>query len=449
MKFILAGTNSGCGKTTVSMGLMRLFTRKGYQVAPFKTGPDFIDPMFHEAVTGRYSYNLDSYMLAPETVRQLFLQHSQSSEVSIVEGVMGLFDGLGKEGQGSAAELSELLGLPVLLVVNCKALYQSVAAIVAGFANYHPNVHVKGVLLNQISSKEHFTFLKELIEEKTGVSCLGYIPYNKEFNIESRHLGLLQAEEVEHLMDKIDELANRLEETIDYQELLKWEAKPLPSQATKDHFEEFKHDLSWLRLGVAYDKAFRFYYRDNLELLERNGAKLSYFSPLKDEALPEGINALYIGGGYPEVFAEQLSSKQALMAEIKHRAEAGLPVFAECGGLMYLCSSILCQGKEHPMVGIFNCSTEMTSSLQRFGYATIEYKNGKGKCHEFHRSKIVSKNKEANYSLNYHLHKPEKNKTWECGLSTCNVLAGYAHIHFYTDPSLFSEIIQLWKRAII
>jgi len=449
MKFIIAGTSSGCGKTTVSMGLMRLFSRKGYRVAPFKTGPDFIDPMFHEAVTGCASYNLDTYMLPAETVEHLFYQHSEAADVSIVEGVMGLFDGIGMDGEGGAAHLSELLGLPVLLVVNCKAIYQSVAAIVAGFANYNPKIKVKGVVLNYIYSKDHFQFLKELIETKTGVECLGYIPFNKEFNIESRHLGLLQAEEVDHLMDKIDDLASQLEETIDYQKLLKWECEARTFTPKEKAFEAFEQDLSWLHLGVAYDKAFRFYYRDNMELLERNGAKISYFSPMKDDNLPNNINALYIGGGYPEVFAEQLSLNTNLMSEIKNKAEAGLPIFAECGGLMYLCSSIFCEGKEHQMVGVFNCSTEMTSSLQRFGYADLHYKNGKGKCHEFHRSKLKVRDIEPNYSLTYQLHKPEKNTHWECGLSTHNVLAGYAHIHFYSDPSLFLAIIDLWKKAII
>ncbi len=447
---IIAGTQSGCGKTTVTIGLMKLLKSKGLRVAPFKTGPDYIDPMFHEFVTETPSYNLDSFMLGENMVKHLFTKHSQSADISVVEGVMGLFDGIGPESKSSTAELSKILDLPVILVLNCTAIYQSVAAIVAGFKAYMPELNIAGVILNRLSGKEHYQFLKDIIEQKTGVACLGYLPSNKSFALESRHLGLMQAEEVGDLTERIDLLGETMAETIDIQKLLDIaEMQPCNSQPEIDPALAFpyKQDLKGLHLGIAYDKAFRFYYRDNLELLEECGATLHYFSPINDAQLPAKVQALYLGGGYPEVFASQLSANCAMLEEIKTKANEGMPVFAECGGLMYLTSAIVSDNEEHKMAGIFNCKVQMTKRLQRFGYAEIEFQGTETRCHEFHHSHIVSSEETPNYQLQYKLQKPEKNKAWECGLQRGNVLGGYAHIHFYSDPHFFKQIAELWKKG--
>ncbi|MDP4209853.1 MAG: cobyrinate a,c-diamide synthase [Bacteroidota bacterium] len=445
--FIVAGTNSGCGKTTVTMGLMALLKRKGLSVSPFKTGPDFIDPMFHETVLGMPSYNLDSYLLAEDSVRHLFQKHTQNKDVAVVEGVMGLFDGLGPEGLGSTAQLAEMLDLPVILVVNCKALYQSVAAIISGFKTFSSKIKIGGVILNHVAAGEHYSFLKKYIQEKTGVPCIGHLPFNKQLAVESRHLGLLQAEEVENLRQKVDSLVDVFEKTVDVELLLNL-AGSGNSVSEPQTFSQSLPDLSKLHLGVAYDKAFRFYYRDNLELLEECGASLYYFSPLQDSALPEEINALYLGGGYPEVFAQKLSENKTMREDIRSRAESGLSIFAECGGLMYLTESIITSQGEFPMTGVFNCKTRMTERLQRFGYAEVMLNGVTTRCHEFHHSVLESPEK-PNYQFQYQLSKPFKERRWECGLSRKNILAGYAHLHFYSDVEFFNQIINLWKRAII
>ena len=443
---IIAGTQSGCGKTTVTIGLMKLLKSKGLQVAPFKTGPDFIDPMFHEFVTKTSSYNLDSFMLGENMVKHLFAKHSQSADIAVVEGVMGLYDGIGPESKSSTAELSQILDLPVVLVLNCTAIYQSVAAIVAGFKAYMPELNIAGVILNKLSGNEHYQFLKEIIEQKTGVRCLGYLPSNKAFGLESRHLGLMQAEEVGDLTERIDLLVETMEETLDIQSLLDI-AEMQPPKADPAIAAPARPDLTGLHLGVAYDKAFRFYYRDNLELLEECGATLHYFSPINDAQLPAKVQALYLGGGYPEVFASKLSDNRSMLEEIKTRANAGMPVFAECGGLMYLTSAIVSDNEEHKMAGFFNCKVQMTQRLQRFGYAEVAYQGAKTRCHEFHHSHIVPSEETPNYQFQYKLEKPEKNKAWECGLLRKNVLGGYAHIHFYSDPHFFQQIAELWKKG--
>jgi cobyrinic acid a,c-diamide synthase len=444
--FIISGTNSGCGKTTISIGLMALFQELGYDVAPFKTGPDYIDPLFHSRVLNKSSYNLDGYMLSADKVRYLFAKHLQENQLAIIEGVMGMYDGLGKDSLGSAHHLSQILAIPNILVVSCKSLYQSVAAIVKGFATLKDDSNVKGVILNHVPSDSYYQFLKETIESQTGIACVGYVPSNKEFALESRHLGLVQAEEVDSIDDKIALLKQTLKQTIDTDKLL--EVTRIKQQS-ETFIKPPKLDLSDLHIGVAYDKAFRFYYQDNLELLEELGATLHYFSPLNEKSIPSNCNCLYIGGGYPEVFAKELSGNEPILKSIKEAAAKEMPIYAECGGLMYLTQAInqLDETSNH-MVGIFNARTQMTKRLNRFGYAELTYNNTTSRCHEFHRSEILDP-PTPNYQLNYQLEKKEKGKQWQCGLKKDNTLAGYAHVHFYSNFSFFEQIIALWRKATI
>jgi cobyrinic acid a,c-diamide synthase len=447
---VIAGTNSGCGKTTVTIGLMRLLAERGHKIAPFKTGPDFIDPAFHSRVTGTSSYNLDTFLMRAEVIKHLYAKHTENKDFAVVEGVMGLYDGMGDEATGSAAELSKLLDLPVLLVVSCKSMYQSVAAIVSGFKHFDPQVNVAGVILNHVPNADSYVFLKKYIETHAGVLCVGYLQTNMDISLESRHLGLVQAGEVIGLDEKIEKLTAILRETIDVELLEKISTQAKLQAVSLELAEPWKRDLSSLRLAVARDHAFQFYYHDNLELLEENGAELVYFSPLNDAHLPPDIDAIYIGGGYPEVFAKELSENKSMLQEMKTAAVWGLPIFAECGGLMYLTDGIEDgEGHFNPMVGVFNCKVQMTARLQRFGYCNVSYNESVTRAHEFHRSRIIPAAEEPNYTMSYQLTKPEKNKSWTCGLKYKNVLGGYAHFHFWSEPLFYHQIIDLWMQKTI
>ncbi len=445
--FIIAGTNSGCGKTTITIGLMALLKSMGKKVAPYKCGPDYIDPAFHEKVLRTSSYNLDSFMLSESAIKYLYHKHNKEKDISIVEGVMGMYDGMGIKAVGSTHELSQLLDLPVILIVNCKGLYQSVAAIVKGFSSLKENNKIKGVILNHVSGQEYYTFLKQIIEKECQIACVGYVPGNKQYSLESRHLGLIQANEIVELEDKVTLLTEVLKETIDVEKLL--EVTNIEETNNSDYCLPCTN-LKDLKIAVAYDNAFRFYYMDNLELLEECGAELLYFSPLKDTSLPSGCNCLYLGGGYPEVFAHDLATNTSLLQEINKKVSEGFPIYAECGGLMYLCDQIIdLEGQSFDMCGVFHAKVKMTSRLKRFGYAFAEFDSVETKCHEFHRSEVLPDKENKNFRLEYKLRKPEKNKQWECGYRVHNCLGAYAHVHFYANTLFFEKIISLWKKQII
>lgn len=443
--FIIAGTNSGSGKTTVTIGLMRLLCRQGLRVAPFKTGPDYIDPAFHSVATATASHNLDTYLLGEDTARYLFAKYSQNSDIAVVEGVMGMFDGIGEEGGGSTSELARALGLPVILVVSCKALYQSVAAIINGFARFDERVQVTGVILNHVYSDEQFSFLQRYIESHCGVACLGYLPPDGSIGLESRHLGLIQAGEVETLIEKTDRIADLMAQHIDIARLLEV-TRTDGHTFTANKPAGFDIPLQGLKLGVAYDKAFSFYYRANLDLLEENSAELHYFSPLDDIELPKGINALYLGGGYPEVFAHELSENHTMLQSIRAAAENGMPIYGECGGLMYLTEGISpAEGEFYPMCGVFGCRTEMTARLQHFGYCRVGWDDAQTLAHEFHHSQLIPASEMPNYHFSFDIEKPENHRRWQGGLSYKKVLAGYPHIHFYSDATFFRKLAGWWR----
>ncbi len=426
---------------------MALLKSNGMKVAPFKTGPDYIDPLFHSEVLKTPSYNLDSFMLSQPALKHLYYKHTKDKDIAIVEGVMGMYDGIGEHSTGSSYELSKILGLPIILVVSCKSLYQSAAAIVKGFMAFKAGANVQGVLLNHVPNNEYYQFLKSIIERDCEIPCVGYVPTDRDIALESRHLGLIQAEEVDNLSRKVEKLTQILKDTINIEKLLEISRH---SDIQDPGLDLPDMDLSDLHIGVAYDKAFRFYYKDNLELLELLGAHLCYFSPLESSGLPEKCNCLYIGGGYPEVFAGKLSANKKLLTTIKNAAQNGMPIYAECGGLMYLAEKIIAlDGQVAEMTGIFNASIQMTHKLQRFGYALVKFAGAESKCHEFHHSKIVSTAPKPNYTLEFELTKPEKQGQWQCGLKQGNCLAGYAHIHFYSNFQFFKQIVKLWKQTTI
>ena len=448
-KFIIAGTQSGVGKTTISTGIMRALVLRGCDVQPFKVGPDYIDPAFHSFVTGNKSRNLDSWMIDEEILRELFIKNSCSRKIAVVEGVMGLYDGFGTEkDMGSTAHVSKILNIPVILVINGRGMSSSAAAEVLGFKMYDTKVEIKGVIVNNVSGEKHYEIIKKVVERDTGIKCLGYLKKNSNIKLESRHLGLVPSVEVEDLERRLDELASMVEETIDIDGILKlaYGTAPLNIEVKSNTYVEKS-----VNIGVALDKAFNFYYEDNLDLLKELGGNLVYFSPLKDKELPPNIHGLYLGGGFPEVFAKELEENREMRRIIKEQSLKGMPIYAECGGLMYLTNSIInFEGKKFEMVGVFDGEATMTKRLHRFGYVHVNINKpcviSQGsdlvKAHEFHRSKL---NHMDEGDCGYRVEKIRENKlqnSWQCGFIKNNTLGAYAHIHFYSNKNLATNFIK-------
>ena len=339
--FMLAGVSSGIGKTTISMALMSAFNN----VSPFKVGPDYIDPGFHEFITGNKSYNLDIFMMGEQGVKYSFYKHHKG--ISIIEGVMGLYDGMDNSlDNNSSAHISRFLGVPVILVLDGVGKSTSIAAQVLGYKMLDPRINIAGVIINKVSSAKTYAIFKEAIEKYTGVKCLGFVEKNDKLNISSRHLGLLQATEVENLREKLSILRNQVLENIDLKEIEKIATEQTRTvNLNKDEIEPPLY-LSYLKdryagkiITIAQDRAFSFYYNDNIEFLEYMGFKVRYFSPIKDNKVPE-CDAIYFGGGYPENFSEELSNNKEMINSIKENYEQGKNILAECGGFMYLSNGI-------------------------------------------------------------------------------------------------------------
>lgn len=449
MRVLLAGTSSDVGKTTVVLGIMRALKNRNLKVQGYKAGPDYIDTAFHTFATGVSSRNLDTWMLEESVITSLISKHSASADIAIMEGVMGMYDGADvKTMIGSSAHLAKMTKTPVILVINGSGVAASAAAMVLGFKMFDQDVDVKGVIVNKVSGEAHYQLIKEAIEYHVDIPCLGYLTKNENISLKSRHLGLIPSVEVDALDDKINEVASMIEETVDLDVLLSIAKTAYIHDSIIENNSEYN-----LRIGVPYDSAFNFYYQDNLDLLEDMGCTLVRFSPMKDEALPEGLDGLYIGGGFPEVFAKELSENLTMKKSMKTVIEAGLPTYAECGGLMYLTSSIkTLEGKSYEMLGIFDNTSEMTKRLQRFGYVNVSL-NGdtvigdKGlsfKAHEFHRSVVVDRISDAKM---YDIKKERKleQKTWQCGYMKYNCLGGYPHIHFYSNLEVAKGFLNSCK----
>ena len=387
--FIVSGTSSGSGKTTVALGLMAAFSEKGYTVQPFKCGPDFIDPGLHRLVTGTVSRNLDPWMCGEEFTRETFSTNSKNSDIAIIEGVMGMFDG----GISSSGSLSEILDIPGILVLDVRSMAQSAAAIVKGFETLQPNAAPKGVILNRIASERHLQLVSDAIHEHCEAEILGYLPRTIEFSIPSRHLGLLTGDEAPLSPEAIKLLAKTVAEHIDLERIATLSKRPPNHESSPS----FTPDSSQCRIGVARDKAFCFYYEDNFDLLQAAGAELVFFSPLIDKELPENLDGIYLGGGYPELYAETLSNNRSMITNIREWIEQDRAVYAECGGFMYLTEGILDQKNNfRSMVGAFPVKARMQSKRASLGYR--EVKTLKPSCfgpvgttlrgHEFHYSSI-------------------------------------------------------------
>ncbi|MDU6984113.1 MAG: cobyrinate a,c-diamide synthase [Terrisporobacter othiniensis] len=448
-KILIAGTNSGVGKTTISLGIMQALTKRNLKVQPYKVGPDYIDPSYHTFITGRYSRNLDSYMLEDEKIKCIVKNSSKDADISVVEGVMGLYDGYGVDlDDCTSSYTSKLLKMPVILVINAKAMATSAAAMVLGYKMLDRNVNIAGVITNNVKSESHYSTLKEAIEKYTGVEVLGYFPPNKEFSLESRHLGLIPSVEMDSLKAKFDNLADEIEKYINIDRIIEIsETEEFDTSFELGDFIE-NNKVNNKTIAIAYDKAFNFYYRENIELFEKLGMNIEYFSPISDKKLPK-CDYVYIGGGFPEIFAKELDENKEIRYSIMNAHINKIPIYAECGGLMYLGEKLEDQNKDiYNMVGIFKGCSKMTSSLKRFGYCfgeaktdTILAKKGEIiKGHEFHHSVFESEEECA-----YYMRKLKNDKVideWEGGYSKGNTLATYLHTHFYNNLDCIANFIE-------
>ena len=431
MKSIIISSNcSGGGKTTFTLGLMKLLKNKGYDVQGYKVGPDYIDSGFHSEITGKQSRNLDLHLMGEEGVKASFLRGN--GDFGIIEGVMGLYDGVSITEKGSTYNISNMLGdIPIVLVLTPKAQVATLAAEINGIKNFK-NANIIGVVFNAVSSS-FYQLLKSTVETNCDIKVLGYIPKDDSIKLESRHLGLVQSVEVDNMIDKIEKCAQLIEEHIDLDYVIQ-NSKEVNLE-TKD---EFHLENKNLNIAIAYDEAFRFYYKENLELLEEIG-NVTYFSPIRDEKLPENIDFLYLGGGYPEVFKEKLTKNISMRNSIKEALESGLKCYAECGGLMYLTEKI----EDCDMVGFFKGYAYMTKSLQRFGYANLAIKEKEINinCHEFHKSD-VDVNEESIYNVIKESWSGDTLK-WNCGYKKKNTIAGYPHVHFFGNLEFLKWLFKI------
>ncbi|WP_372712545.1 cobyrinate a,c-diamide synthase [Ilyobacter sp.] len=441
-RLLIAGTNSGVGKTTISTAIMAAFDK----VAPFKVGPDYIDPRFHEFVTENPSYNLDVFMCGEEAVKKIFIEGSSKGAISIIEGVMGMYDGKNHDlDNGSSGHMARILKTPVILVINAKGASTSLAAMVLGYKHLDPRVKIGGVILNNVSSEKLYDLLKEGIERYTGVRCLGYFPPNPEVELGSRHLGLRQAEEIDDLKNKLAVLKEMAEKYLDLDGILEVAETDEVLESSYE-LDEIKDSFKGLKVAIAKDTAFSFYYRSNIELMEYAGMEITGFSPLNNEEVPKDSDFVYLGGGYPENFGELLEKNKKTKESIKDAHKRGIPIYGECGGFMYLAEGIKDKdGSYHKMCGLIDVDVEMKNRLNigRFGYINFETTDGiSGKAHEFHYSDISRVGDEKCY---FDISK-ENGRKWQCGFTKDNLLAGYPHIHFWGNMEFFKKLFERGRR---
>lgn len=428
---IIAGTHSGSGKTTVTLSLMAAFRARGYRVQGFKVGPDYIDPSLHKVVTGKASVNLDSWMIPTHFLKNTFARHASLADISIIEGVMGLYDSkTPTTDDGSTAELAKILDLPVVLVVDASAMARSAAALVKGFVEFDPEVKVAGVIFNNVGSPKHYQILEEALCKYTSVPVLG--GYTKNTNIEfpSRHLGLFMGEDGLISSSFVKTLADLGTQQLDLDSIENLAATSIPDPDSLK-IEPILHSPK--KMGIASDRAFCFYYVDNLEILEKLGFELVFFSPIHDNKIPDGVHAIYIGGGYPELYAKALSENNQMRESIRNFSQQNGWIYAECGGLMYLGKEIAdLEENQFPMCNIFSFATRMLPKLKSLGYVEITpaedflfLKKGQTvRGHEFHYSEII----DIPESLSSIYISRPKGKT--AGFRLKNTLASYTHLHF-------------------
>lgn len=432
---------SGSGKTMVTCGFLRALQQRGLRPASFKCGPDYIDPLFHRSVLGVPGRNLDLFFTPDETLlRGLFLEGAAGADVAVVEGVMGYYDGLGGgSDEASSWHLADVTDTPAILVLDAKGMSLSAAALVQGFARFRRPSHIAGVLLNRCSQGLH-DLLAPDIEKECGLPVVGYLPPNPDYAVESRHLGLVTAGEIDDLRERIDRLGREMAATVDIDRILALAAGAPPLEGRLPPVKKGAP----VRIGVARDKAFCFYYAENLSLLEKMGAEICEFSPLDDVALPADIAGLYLGGGYPELYAGALSQNEAMRGSVRAAAQRGMPIWAECGGFLYLQEELADDaGRAFPMVGALPGRAANSSRLARFGYLTLTAREdtlfsgpgGAVRGHEFHYW-------DSDHNGDACTARKTSGREWPCVQASENLFAGFPHLYLWSNPAFARQFLE-------
>ncbi len=442
-RILIAGTNSGCGKTTLVSGLLTLLHRRGEKLCSFKCGPDYIDPMFHASALHTPCRNLDLQFLDPNMLCYRMAEGSNGFSLAVTEGVMGFYDGVGLTTKASSYEVAKVTKTPVILTVDARGAAHSILAVIAGFLSLHEDSGIRGVILNRCSPMLYPKLKAAILEQFHGeVQPLGYVPRVPECTLESRHLGLITAQEMTDLQEKLNLLADHLEKSLDIPGIL-----ALAHSAPPLHYEipalPQKGTPVWV--AVAMDKAFCFYYQDNLDLLKDLGAELVPFSPLTDAALPENIRGLYLGGGYPELYGDALEANVSMRQSILEVLQRGLPCIAECGGFLYLQTEL--EGRR--MVGFLPGTGHNTGKLSRFGYVTLTAQKDNVLCkagekipaHEFHYFDTSANGED------FHAQKAD-GRGWLCGYASDTLYAGFPHFHFYAKPTMAERFLNACRKEI-
>ena len=467
-RIIIAGTTSGVGKTSITLGILYILKNLGFKIQAFKVGPDFIDPSYHHFVTNSPSYNLDSWLMGKKGLVDTFEKYTIGKDIAVIEGVMGLFDGIGgKNDFASTAHIAKILNSPIILVIDASKAARSLAAIAYGFLNFEKGIHIKGIILNKISSNRHFHFIRDAFANKVKIPIVGVVYKNKDLIFSERHLGLIPREELDY--KKRNEILNSakvLSECLDAQKIMDL-IGPIPNEKLrkKKIDNNINQNLQTIKIAVALDASFNFYYQQNLDILQKKGAQLIFFSPLYDDRLPQEIDGIIIGGGFPEILARDLSKNISMIRAIKKIAENQIPIYAECGGLMYLSKSIkegipkyvndkipgskVNFNKTYKMTGLIDAITKMTDKL------TLNYTQGKVinesifgninsiKGHEFHFSEMENISNDCKFS--YYLNKGKGIIDQKDGIIVYNTLASYTHLHF-SNTKLPQEFILKCKK---
>jgi cobyrinic acid a,c-diamide synthase len=449
-RIVIAGTHSGVGKTSLALALVHAFTRRGLRVQTFKVGPDFLDPSYLALASQRPCYNLDGWMTGREYVRRLFATKTADADLAIIEGVMGLFDGADpRTSEGSTAEIAGWLNAPVVLAVNAHGAARSLAALVKGFCEFEPSLRIAGIVANHAGSPRHAQWLDNSLHAAGLPRLVGAIPRGAFPSLPSRHLGLVTADERNLSKDVLDALADALEKHVplDAVRELAAAAPPISGSAETEQAAPGVEPRKGVKLGVAQDRAFHFYYPDNLEALQAHGCELVRFSPLSDKRLPGGLNALYIGGGYPEEHAAELSANATMLADVRDFAAAGLPVYGECGGLMYLAEGLeTLDGKRHALAGVLPAWTRMLSHRKALGYVEVTLtgdtlwgsRGARLRGHEFHYSELLN---DPAWSTAYSLVYRRADSAVREGFQRGGVLATYVHAHVASRPEAVRSFV--------
>ncbi|KEQ57409.1 Cobyrinic acid AC-diamide synthase protein [Marine Group I thaumarchaeote SCGC AAA799-N04] len=435
-RIVLAGASSGVGKTSITCSIIYALQKQGYSVQPFKVGPDYIDPSYLSSISKNETFNLDVWLMGKNHLLSSFISNSKSN-VSVIEGVMGFYDGFrGDSNHASTHHVASITKSPVLLILDASKTARSIAATALGFQKFHKNSRIAGIILNKIGSKKHENLCRQALQ-KTKLPIVGVVPNDHSLSLESRHLGLFSTLDNKTLYNKIQKISKTISKNLDINQII----KILKNTSSLQKISKPSHKKPKTTIAVALDTSFNFYYQDNLESLRREGASLKFFSPVNDKKIPK-CDGLYIGGGFPEILGSKLAKNQIMKKLVKNLAEDGIPIYAECGGLMYLTKSILSENKKYKMVGLFDAETSMTKRMKlnytkgKINRSIISEKPHSIQGHEFHYSKLNSVSSDSKFA--YELEIGDGIKNHKDGLIQYNSLASYGHLYF--DSSNYAKI---------